>query len=101
LREPKALSVFNPKNQGHSSMTVFKDLLTPQEENRLLALDSWHRAFEDKMLRMDCPDAYYEELLRQADEMDRKGIVTWAEWRDLRCAADQAYLLAIAGGDYN
>jgi hypothetical protein len=30
-------------------------------------------------MRMDCPDAYHDELLRQADEMDRLGIVTWQE----------------------
>ncbi|MFJ3366554.1 hypothetical protein [Pseudomonas sp. NPDC086251] len=82
-------------------MKVFKDLLTPEEENRLQALDNWHRTFEDKRLRMECPDAYHEELLRQSDEMDRRRIVTWVEWRDLRCAADQAYLQAIAGGDYH
>lgn len=50
---------------------------------------------------MDCPDGYHEELLRQSDEMDRKGLVSWDEWRDLRCAADQAYLRAMAGGDYH
>ena len=81
-------------------MKVFKDLLTSAQENRLRALDTWHRTFENRKLRMECPDAYHEELLRQSDEMDRKGIVSWDEWRDLRCAADQAYLRAIAGQDY-
>jgi hypothetical protein len=52
-------------------------------------------------LRRDCPDAYHEELLRQSDEMDRQGIITWQEWRDLRIEADQAYLRAIAGDDFN
>ncbi|MNY26913.1 hypothetical protein D3C86_1607850 [compost metagenome] len=50
---------------------------------------------------MDCPDAYHDELLRQSDEMDRLGIVTWTEWRDLRMEADQAYLRAVAGEDYH
>jgi hypothetical protein len=50
---------------------------------------------------MDCPDAYHDELLRLADEMDRLGIVDWQEWRDLRVEADQAYLRAVAGADYH
>lgn len=33
---------------------------------------------------MDCPDAYHDQLLRQSDEMERLGIVTWTEWRNLR-----------------
>ncbi|MEX5684066.1 MULTISPECIES: hypothetical protein [Pseudomonas] len=81
-------------------MNAFKNLLSPAQETRLRALDAWHRALENRQLRMDCPDAYHDELLRQADEMDRLGIVTWTEWRDLRIEADQAYLRAIAGEDF-
>jgi hypothetical protein len=33
--------------------------------------------------------------------MDRRGIITWNEWRDLRIKADQAYLNAVAGHDYH
>ena len=50
---------------------------------------------------MDCPDAYHDELLRLSDEMDRLGMLTLAEWRDLRRAADVAYLHAVAGEDYH
>lgn len=82
-------------------MSSFKVLLTPAQHQRLCALDSWHRALENWSLRMDCPDTYHEELLRQADEMDRKGIVDWEEWRDLRVQADRAYLRAVAGEDYH
>lgn len=82
-------------------MNAFKDLLTPAQESRLRALDAWHRALEDRQLRMDCPDDYHDELLRQSDEMDRLGIVSWSEWRDLRIEADQAYLRAVAGEDYH
>jgi hypothetical protein len=81
-------------------MNAFKILLTPAQETRLHALDAWHRALENRQLRMDCPDAYHDELLRQSDEMDRLGIVTWNEWRDLRMQADQAYLRAVSGEDY-
>lgn len=82
-------------------MKSFKNLLTLAQEQRLCALDAWHRALDDCSLRMECPDAYHEELLRQADEMDRQGIVNWEEWRDLRVEADAAYLRAVAGGDYH
>lgn len=82
-------------------MKSFKNLLTPAQEQRLCALDAWHCALENGALRMECPDAYHEELLRQADEMDRRGIVNWEEWRDLRREADAAYLRAVAGGDYH
>jgi hypothetical protein len=81
-------------------MSAFNNLLTPAQEARLRALDAWHRVLENKQLRMDCPDAYHDELVRQSDEMDRLGIVTWNEWRDLRMQADQAYLRAVAGADY-
>jgi len=33
--------------------------------------------------------------------MDRQRIVSWQEWRDLRIAADQAFLRAVAGEDYH
>lgn len=82
-------------------MNAFRNLLTQTQERKLRALDSWHRAFDNCSLRMNCPDAYHEELLRQADEMDRQGIVNWEEWRDLRMEADQAYLRAVAGEDYH
>ena len=82
-------------------MSTFRILLTSTQERRLCALNTWHRVLENCSLRMDCPDSYHEELIRQADEMDRKGIVDWEEWRDLRVEADQAYLRAVAGEDYH
>jgi len=84
-----------------SEMNVFKNQLTPEQESRLQALDAWHRALDNRQLRMECPDAYHDELLRQSDEMDRLGILTWDEWRDLRKEADGAYLRAVAGDDYH
>jgi len=84
-----------------TAMNSFKNVLTLAQERRLRALDLWHRALENVSLRMDCPDAYHEELIRQADEMDRQRIVDWEEWRDLRVKADHAYLRAVAGADYH
>lgn len=69
------------------------------QEERARALDRWHRALENRFLRLDSPDSYHEELLRQAGEMDRVGLIDWREWRDLRVRADQAYLRSIAGED--
>jgi hypothetical protein len=84
-----------------SEMNALKNQLTFAQETKLLALDAWHRAWGNLELRMDCPDAYHEELLRQTDEMDRMGILSWDEWRDLRREADNAYLRAVAGDDYH
>lgn len=90
------------KERGESiEMNAYKNLLSPDQQRRLQALNAWHQVLDDAQLRMDCPDAYHEALLRQADEMDRLGIVTWTEWRDLRREADQAYLRAVAGEDYH
>ncbi|MFJ2684431.1 hypothetical protein ACIOYV_11915 [Pseudomonas sp. NPDC087342] len=82
-------------------MNTCKSLFSTDREATLRAYDLWHRTLDDCLLRMDCPDAYHDELLRQADEMDRIGVVTWQEWRELRIEADQAYLRAVAGADYH
>ncbi|MBV4474747.1 MULTISPECIES: hypothetical protein [Pseudomonas] len=82
-------------------MNAFKNLLTATQEMKLQALDCWYCALDNQLLRMDCPNDYHDELLRQCDEMHRQQIVTWEEWRDLRIEADQAYLRAIAGDDYH
>jgi hypothetical protein len=84
-----------------SEMNALKNQLTFAQETKLLALDAWHSALENLELRMDCPDAYHDELLRKADEMDRMGVLSWHEWRDLRREADEAYLRAVAGDDYH
>jgi hypothetical protein len=86
---------------GVSEMNAFKNRLTPEQESKLKALDAWHRALENRELRMECPDAYHDELLRQSDEMDRLGMLTNTEWCDLRREADAAYLRAVAGEDYH
>lgn len=86
---------------GVRVMNAFKNQLTPEQESRLFALDAWHRALDNRALRMDCPDAYHDELLRQSDEMDRLGLLTLSEWRDLRRDADEAYRRAVAGEDYH
>ena len=84
-----------------TAMATYKSLFSPDQEAKLRAYDRWHQVLDDCSLRMDSPDSYHEELLRQADDMDRLGVVTWQEWRELRIEADQAYLRAVPGADYH
>ena len=93
--------MINCESIGVSEMNAFYNRPASEQVLRLQALDRWHRALENRELRMDCPDAYHDELLRLSDEMDRQAMLTLAEWRDLRKAADVAYLRAVAGGDYH
>ncbi|CAM3745238.1 hypothetical protein CCOS865_01317 [Pseudomonas reidholzensis] len=81
-------------------MRTFQDVLTDSQRLKLNALAVWYGILDNRKLRMNAPDEYHEDLLRQADEMDRQGIITWQEWRDLRIRADAAYLRAVAGEDY-
>lgn len=69
-------------------------------EQKLLAMNHWFSVLDNVALRMDSPDRYHEELLRQADEMDRLGLVDWAERQELRRLADRVWLRAVAGADY-
>lgn len=70
-------------------------------QRRLEAINRWFQHFDDHQLRRDCPSSYHEQLLRQADEMDRLHLIEWQEWRDLRRLADWAFLKAVAGVDYH
>ena len=79
-------------------MRAFEKNLSAAQLLRLSCLAAL--VLESRTLRMDSPNDYHEELLRQADEMDRKGVISWQEWRDLRLEADAAYLRAVAGADY-
>lgn len=70
------------------------------ENSRRSALDNWTHTLKNQNLRKECPDAYHQELIRQSDEMDRQGLITWEECREQRKEADRAFLRAIAGEDY-
>ena len=69
-------------------------------EQKLLAMNHWFSVLDNVALRMDSPDRYHDQLLRQADEMDRLGLIDWAECRALRALADRIWLRAVAGEDY-
>lgn len=64
-------------------------------------MDDWFTIYDNHRLRRDYPDAYHDELLRRADEMDRQRLIDWRQWRDLRVLADKSYLGAVAGSDFS
>lgn len=82
-------------------MRTIEQNLSVSQLLKLNVLAAWYVLLENRALRMDSPDEYHEELLRQADEMDRRGIISWQEWCELRLEADAAYLRAVAGEDYH
>ncbi len=63
-------------------------------------VDDWFSIYDNHRLRRDYPNAYHDELLRRADEMDRQRLIDWRQWRDLRVLADKSYLEAVAGSEF-
>lgn len=63
-------------------------------------MDDWFAIYDNHRLRREYPDAYHDELLRRADEMDRQKLIDWQQWRDLRVLADKSYLEAVAGAEF-
>lgn len=55
---------------------------TMKEAQRRLAITDWRRLFTLPDNRIDPEDRYYR-LLRSADDMEREGLITSAEWRKL------------------
>lgn len=72
-----------------------------REQHRLAAINNWFLLYDDVAKWRDCPSSHHEELLRQADEMDRLGLVDWREWRDLRRLADRSFLRSVSGSAYH
>ncbi|WP_194791516.1 hypothetical protein [Pseudomonas sp. UFMG81] len=81
-------------------MNAFTERMTPAQ-CRLAAINRWFETYDDHALRRHCPSTYHDQLLRQADEMDRLHLIAWTEWRDLRRLADRAFMKAVAGADYH
>lgn len=83
-------------------MSITRGVTLSAEDHRfLLAIARWRTLLEDRALRMECPDAYHDVLLREADELERRGIIDWEECRNLRLEADAAYVQAVAGADFH
>jgi len=63
----------------------------------LEAINRWFSTFDDDVARCACPRASHQELLSQADEMQRLGLIARQQWRDLRQLADQSLQQALEG----
>jgi hypothetical protein len=53
-----------------------------KEVQRKLAITAWRQLFTLSENRIDAEDRYYR-LLRSADDMEREGLITSAEWLKL------------------
>ena len=52
------------------------------DQRRHEALSGWRNLMAQAPLRMTAEE-HYDELLRRADAMEREGIITGSEWRQL------------------
>ncbi|RON47817.1 hypothetical protein [Pseudomonas frederiksbergensis] len=60
------------------------------------ALAAWYKLLRQPEIRMDSEE-HYDELLKAADEMERKGLINGAEWRVLVREAGVAFANSIQG----
>ena len=60
------------------------------------ALAAWYQLLKEPEIRMDCEEQY-DELLKAADEMERTGLISGAEWRQLVREAGVAFANATEG----
>lgn len=77
-------------------MTAFIEQPT-NDLMHLEAINRWFSTFDDHALCNTCPSGYREELLRQADEMKRLGLIAQQQWRDLRQLVDRSLQRAPEG----
>ncbi|MNY73047.1 hypothetical protein D3C86_2117320 [compost metagenome] len=66
------------------------------DDSKQEALDAWYQLLKEPEIRMD-PEEQYDELLKAADEMERKGLINSVEWRGLVRQAGSAFANAIKG----
>ncbi|MHC8367352.1 hypothetical protein ACYZT9_16230 [Pseudomonas sp. ZT5P21] len=60
------------------------------------ALAAWYKLLSQPEIRMDVEEQY-DELLKAADEMERAGLISSAEWRTLVREAGVAFANATEG----
>lgn len=60
------------------------------------ALAAWYKLLAQPEIRMDVEEQY-DELLKAADEMERQGLISSAEWRTLVREAGVAFSHATEG----
>jgi len=66
------------------------------DELRREALAAWYKLLAQPEIRMDAEEQY-DELLKAADEMERAGLISSAEWRTLVREAGVAFSNAVEG----
>lgn len=67
------------------------------DDPRQDALAAWYKLLAQPEIRMDVEEQY-QELLKAAEEMERKGLISSAEWRTLVREAGVAFYSATEGG---
>ncbi|WP_339498952.1 hypothetical protein [Pseudomonas silesiensis] len=76
--------------------TVTAGSLTMNDDQKAQALEAWYQLLKEPRIRMDAEDQY-DELLKAADDMERKGLINSVEWRGLVRQAGSAFANAIEG----
>ncbi|WP_122574565.1 hypothetical protein [Pseudomonas viridiflava] len=59
--------------------------------NKQMELKAWHLLLEDDTYRLDLPDDFYQTLIRRADELVLREVITLQEWQRLKDTADAVY----------
>ena len=59
--------------------------------NKQIELKAWHLLLEDDTYRLDLPDDFYQTLIRRADELVLREVITLQEWQRLKDTADAVY----------
>jgi len=66
------------------------------DDQKAQALHAWYQLLREPQIRMDAEEQY-DELLKAADEMERNGLISGGEWRDLVRKAGVAFSNATEG----
>lgn len=66
------------------------------DDRKQQAMAAWNQLLKEPLIRMDCEEQY-DELLKAADEMERAGLITSNEWRQLVREAGTAFAQATEG----
>ena len=56
--------------------------------DKQMELKAWHLLLEDDTYRLDLPDDFYQTLIRRADELVLREVITLQEWQRLKDTAD-------------
>ncbi|MBA1228894.1 hypothetical protein G7013_04415 [Pseudomonas viridiflava] len=59
--------------------------------DKQMELKAWHLLLEDDTYRLDLPNDFYQTLIRRADELVLREVITLQEWQRLKDTADAVY----------